>query len=489
MNIKRELFDQLSASADETQFIQVLTIISNELNKKGFLLEIKKKQIIDFVKDIRIKLNDKQRKVWTKKVASIFGQILKQLNKASKLESIYSYSDSTEYGFLQKFGQLNSEEFSKNRIINNSNFLNDIHITNVECGGKTCVILTSNGDIYTCGRGSFGQLGHGNKNHIDEFKKVENIPQCKYISSGYAFTSAISVDGDIYSWGAGENGRLGTGNEENTNLPIKLEADVKFKVVESGSVHQCAISENNELYSCGDYKYNGDGLEENKLFLTKNRFFNGMFFNKISIGPGGYHTLALNIAGNLFAWGHNRVGQLGLGNTSGSIIIDAGDHINPIPSLIKLFNNKIIIDISCGWGHSAVITNNHDVYMCGRNVKGQLGIDPNQCQKNTNGFPYISEFTRIDSLCGININKIECGGEHSAAITKNGILYVWGDNSKNKLGNNDYADDDTDNDNDDEDDNDDYCWEPAVIDTSPYIGKVVSMALGSDITYLLTQFD
>ena len=401
--VKKKLFDQLSASADETQFIQVLTIISNELNKKGFLLEIKKRQIIDFVRNIRNNLNDSQREIRTKKVASLFGQILKQLNKAGKLESIYGYSDSTEYGFLQHFGQLNNEEFSKNRIINNSNFLNDIHITNVKCGGITCVILTSNGDIYTCGNGSFGQLGHGNNDSIDDFKKVENIPQCKYISSGYAFTSAISVDGDIYSWGAGSDGRLGTGNEEHTKLPIKLETDVKFKVVESGSVHQCAISENNELYSCGDYKYNGDGLEENKLFLTKNRFFNGMFFKKISIGPGGYHTLALNMAGNLFTWGHNRVGQLGLGNTSGSIIIDAGDHINPIPTLIDSFNHKIIIDISSGWGHSAIITNNYDVYMCGRNTKGQLGIDPNYCQKNVAGYPCISEFTRIDSLCGINI--------------------------------------------------------------------------------------
>ena len=76
--------------------------------------------------------------------------------------------------------------------------------------------------------------------------------------------------------------------------------------------------------------------------------------------------------------------------------------------------------------------------------------------------------------------KIECGGEHSAAITKDGILYVWGNNSKNELGYNDDTDDD---------DDENYCWEPTIIDTDPYIGKVVNMSLGSNITYLLTQFN
>ena len=68
MNLKSELFDKLSASADETQFIKVLINVSNELNKKGYMLDIEKKEIINFVKDIRINLNDKQREIWTKKV-------------------------------------------------------------------------------------------------------------------------------------------------------------------------------------------------------------------------------------------------------------------------------------------------------------------------------------------------------------------------------------------------------------------------------------
>ena len=482
MDIKSTLFGQLSSSADETQFIKVLINVSNELNKKGYLLNIEKKEMIKFCKNIRNNLNDKQREIWTKKVASLFGKILKQLNKLNEIKHLDFYSDKTYCGILQKFGKLNNEYYLENTILHPD--FNNIKIKSVKCGGNTSIILSKNGDVYTCGDGGFGQLGHGNNNNHKDFKKVENLPPCKYISSGYAFCSVISTDGDIYTWGAGQNGRLGTGNENDCNLPVKLDLDVKFKAIESGSVHQCAISENNELYSCGDYKYNGDGNKEDKLTLTKNSFFDGIFFKKISIGPGGYHTLALNVAGNLYTWGHNRVGQLGLGHTSGSIKIDSADHIIPTPNFIEFFNNKKIIDISSGWGHSAVITSNHNVYVCGRNTKGQLGIDPNICEENIQGFPCIKTFTKIDALSGLKCNKVDCGGLHTAVKTQDGSLYLWGDNSENQLGSNIF---------DFESNNisteDSYNYEPQLIDTEPYIENVINMSLGSNVTYLITQFN
>ena len=280
-------------------------------------------------------------------------------------------------GVLQKLGQLSKEDYSQDH-----NFLNTVKINFVKCGGQSSIILSSNGDIYTSGCNNFGQLGHGNYEHLDEFKKVENIPQCKCVSSGYAFQCAITISGDIYSWGAGENGRLGNGTGNNINIPTKIDTDIKFKNVEAGSVHMCAISESNELYSCGDKRYNGHNINEDLLKIQKIGYLDGMFFDKISIGPGGYHTLALNVSGKLFTWGHNRVGQLGLGHNNGSIVLDDSDHILPSPHLVESLNGIIITDINAGWGHSSVVSLTGNVYMCGRNSKGQLGIDPNDCMTN-----------------------------------------------------------------------------------------------------------
>ena len=459
MNLQQELYQDLSNCDNENDFIVRLARISNEINKKSYLLGIEKQEIINLVRDIRKNLNDEDRQIWTKKVASTFGIILKQLNKINKIINIKSYSSECYEGTLYKLGQLYEESFEKNEFVKYDLF-QDIKISSIVCGGRSVIILTPDGDIYTSGNGDFGQLGHGNNDSIEEFKKVSDIPKCKYIASGYAFTSAITLEGEIYSWGAGENGRLGTGNNDNQNKPTKLNINLKFKQIAAGSVHLCAISEDNELYSCGENRYCGHGNDEDTLVLTKIRFFEGMFFKKISIGPGGYHTLALNLYGHLFTWGHNRVGQLGLGNNTGSIISQEdpdGDHINPIPAFVDSLKNISIVDISSGWGHSAVLDINNKVYICGRNSCGQLGINPDHCSINVNNHRYISQFKLVESLCGLSVVKVVCGGEHTACITEEGMLYIFGDQSNNNI-----------------------LWEPVLVED---IENITNISLGSNATF------
>jgi len=77
--------------------------------------------------------------------------------------------------------------------------------------------------------------------------------------------------------------------------------------------------------------------------------------------------------------------------------------------------------ISLGDSHSAAITENGDLYMWGRNYYGQLG-----------------DGTIKDSLTPkyimSNVVSVSLGIYHSAAITKNGDLYLWGDNYDGQLG-------------------------------------------------------
>lgn len=469
MDLQKELYQELSNCDNENDFIIKLVRISNEINKKSYLLGFEKKRIIDFVRNIRKELNDENREIWTKKVASNFGIILKQLNFIDKVKNIKPYSLQSYDSDLHKLGQLYQESFEKNKIIKYDLF-QDIKISSIACGGRSVVVLTYEGDIYTLGAGGFGQLGHGDLlSSKYTFKKVSDIPKCKYVASGYAFTSAITLEGEIYSWGAGENGRLGTGNTNNQNKPTKLSTSIKFKQISAGSVHLCAISEDNELYSCGEKRYCGHGNDEDTLLLTKVRYFDGMFFKKISIGPGGYHTLALNLYGNLFTWGHNRVGQLGLGNNTGSIISQEdpdGDHINPIPELVSSLKGKVIVDISSGWGHSAVLDTNNNVYMCGRNTNGQLGINPKNCSINVNKHAYISEFKLVESLSGLSVVKVVCGGENTACITKEGRLYIWGDQRENyNLNNENYN-----------------LWDPVLVEDIEYVSDI---SLGSSVTFAI----
>lgn len=56
--------------------------------------------------------------------------------------------------------------------------------------------------------------------------------------------------------------------------------------------------------------------------------------------------------------------------------------------------------VIAGWGHSAVVCDNGDVYICGRNAQGQLGLgDPNKFERNERNHPYLAQFQLIKGAC------------------------------------------------------------------------------------------
>lgn len=77
--------------------------------------------------------------------------------------------------------------------------------------------------------------------------------------------------------------------------------------------------------------------------------------------------------------------------------------------------------VECGSDYSAAITKDGNLYMWGRNQCGQLGNGTWDDQV----YP-----TKIMD----NVFAVSCGGAHTAIITKDGNLYMCGDNSSGKLG-------------------------------------------------------
>jgi len=117
----------------------------------------------------------------------------------------------------------------------------------------------------------------------------------------------------------------------------------------------------------------------------------------------------------LLSWGANSYGQLCLGHKE-DVLVPESCELNDLPV------NSKIISISGGGGHTAVITENQDLFMCGWNNKGQLGLGdiddrPLLCQ-----VPFLAL-----------VKQVSCGWNHTLAITEAG-LYVWGSNSFGQLG-------------------------------------------------------
>ena len=123
----------------------------------------------------------------------------------------------------------------------------------------------------------------------------------------------------------------------------------------------------------------------------------------------------------VYSWGRGEDGQLGLGDTN--------DQYRPV--VVEALQDKGVLSIACGSGHTVVLTGNPtdipfkrfshiqihvmyfilddgDVYTWGRGDDGRLG-------HGDNGWKYVPRV--VEALCGKNIRQVTCGSYHTAAVT------------------------------------------------------------------------
>lgn len=100
------------------------------------------------------------------------------------------------------------------------------------------------------------------------------------------------------------------------------------------------------------------------------------------IKAGGWHSLALSEFGDLYAWGWNDTGQLGVKIYDSETPSDGSLRSLPLPTIVELFNENEdplqinVKDMACGSRHSAVILCDNTLWTTGINSYGQLGLCP-----------------------------------------------------------------------------------------------------------------
>lgn len=135
----------------------------------------------------------------------------------------------------------------------------------------------------------------------------------------------------------------------------------------------------------------------------------------VQVAAGGTHTAAVTKDGDLYMWGRNYYGQLGVySNADSKIPIKVNNSSSTLPE-------KSVKYIALGYYHSAAITKDGSLYMWGYNRSGQLGDGTTT-----------DRYTPVKIMD--NVASVSLGGSHSAAVTKDGSLYMWGDNGNGRLG-------------------------------------------------------
>jgi alpha-tubulin suppressor-like RCC1 family protein len=131
-----------------------------------------------------------------------------------------------------------------------------------------------------------------------------------------------------------------------------------------------------------------------------------------------FHTVVVTAEGELFTCGRNDFGQLGLG--------DGVDR--SVPSRVVSLQGLLVRAVSCGQHHTVVAVAAGGLYAFGKNDHGQLGIG------NESTSP-VREPTRVSGdLETASVTSLACGYYHTVAVTEQGAVYAFGRNEYGQLG-------------------------------------------------------
>jgi alpha-tubulin suppressor-like RCC1 family protein len=196
--------------------------------------------------------------------------------------------------------------------------------------------------------------------------------------------------------------------------------------IAGGERHNAALDSNGEVWTWG-WNYFGQlgigttctGMNTPDCMGTTPEKVPG-FTNVKAIASRGYHTLALKKDGTVWAWGYNYSGRLGDGTNT--------DRHSPVP-VGGLTGHGKVLAISGGGDVNAALMEDHSLMAWGNNEYGAVGNAITSTVGQWTPVP-VSQSTGLT-----NTIAIATGWDHMVALDGNGNVWTWGDNGDGELGN------------------------------------------------------
>jgi len=290
-----------------------------------------------------------------------------------------------------------------------SGALEGLQVAYVSCGTWHTALITSMGQLFTFGDGSFGVLGHGDLKSVSYPREVESLSGLKTIAvaCGVWHTAAIvevivtrsssSVKlsaGKLFTWGDGDKHRLGHGDKETRLKPacVATLIDHDFYRVACGHSLTVALTTSGQVLSMGNAVYGqlGNPHSDGRIpCLVEDKIVGEQV---IQIACGSYHVAVLTGRNEVFTWGKGANGRLGHG--------DIEDR--KVPTLVEVLKDRAVRYIACGANFTAAICQ----------YKWVSGADQSQCSSCRQPFG----FTRKRRNC------YNCGLVHCNACTSRKAL-------------------------------------------------------------------
>lgn len=253
----------------------------------------------------------------------------------------------------------------------------------VAAGSTHHCALMSNGNVTCWGNNNLGQLGRGGplgtpssdsvQAAVKGFEATNGTYAATQIVAGSDHTCVIITIGKVRCWGRGNNGQLGNtdliNKTESVEIPGIIGADSSTTAiaVAAGHAHSCALLKTGSVQCWGANTTGQLGIGNTNSPLATPQAVIGLANVKaIATGAGAYHTCALTNTGEVWCWGNNNHGQIGLNPND--------PNWNFVLSSPTKIISSGVAEIAVASNHScARMTADNKVQCWGANNNGQLG--------------------------------------------------------------------------------------------------------------------
>ena len=274
-----------------------------------------------------------------------------------------------------------------------------VRICRIAAAETHSLLLCDDGNLYSCGEGCRGQLGHGDFAH----RCVPTAVQRRFFStctilgigpltmhkvcdrpcqmSAYnGFSLAVTHYGSLCSWGLG-SAALGLGPTHGADLAnlnsvcvprrVSFPDGVRIKQAVAANNRTLAVTREGSLYTCGShYDRLGHDLAPGGLsgpaFLP--RLVSALAGKRVRAVAAGYgHNVVLTDEGEVFTFGDGGHLQLGHATEDG-----LGDDVHA-PTVVKALEGLGVVEVAAGGAHTIVRLASGELRTFGSNGYGQLG--------------------------------------------------------------------------------------------------------------------
>ncbi|CAN8313152.1 unnamed protein product [Cochlearia groenlandica] len=300
-------------------------------------------------------------------------------------------------------GQLGHGDIDNTCLPKQVSFFDDFVITQASAGWSHSGFVSDSGCVFTCGNGSFGQLGHGDNKSLATPAKVSYFEDksVEMVACGMRHSLVLFQGNQVCGFGSGKRGQFGLSLDKtkSVNLPCVVSGleDVEIVRIAANGDHSAAISANGELFSWGRGFSGGPDIQSPKCLPST------LSFREVALGWN--HALLLTADGEVFKLGNTLNKQ----SENQQLQIDSSEA--PFEKVSGFYGVEVV-QIAAGAEHSAAVTVDGEVKTWGWGEHGQIGLGDTNDQINP----------RLVSLGSINRQtkeiKVYCGSGFTYAVKR-----------------------------------------------------------------------